>query len=223
MAGAKTWPTHPKSLGRKKVSASDDIIPAEPPTLEGRHVRLIPLAMSQLDRLCTVGLNPALWINTTIRVQDAAEMRRYLQNALDAQAAGTALPFAIVGRGACGIVGTTRYHAIAREHRRLEIGFTWIGTPWQRSAFNTESKYLLLRNAFEAWQFERVEFKVDAENARSCRALERLGARREGTLRHYLKSPHKGPRDVALFAIIAADWPSLKSNIETRLAAGPEN
>jgi RimJ/RimL family protein N-acetyltransferase len=205
------------------VSATDDIIPVEPPTLEGRHVRLIPLSMTQLDRLCAIGLDPALWAHTTIRVRDAEEMRRYVQDALEAQAAGTALPFAIMGRGACGIVGTTRYHSLAREHGRLEIGFTWIATPWQRSAFNTEAKYLLLRNAFEAWRFERVEFRADVENAQSCRALERLGARREGTLRRYVVSPHKGPRDVALFAIIAADWPAVKSALEDRLAARPEN
>ena len=203
------------------MSAPGHLIPREPPTLEGRDVRLIPLLMNQLDRLCSIGLDPALWAHTTIRVYDAAEMRQYVQNALDAQAAGTALPFAIVGRGACGIVGTTRFHSIAREHRRLEIGFTWIGGPWQRTAINTETKFLLLRQAFETWGCERVQFKVDTENEVSCRSLEGLGAKREGTLRRYLQSAHRGARDLALFGIVAPDWPAVKAALAQRLAPAP--
>ncbi len=107
------------------MSASDDIIPLEPPTLEGRDVRLIPLSMSQLDRFCAIGLDPALWAHTTIRVRDAEEMRKYVQSALDAQAAGTALPFAMVGRGACGIVGVHAFpFDCARTSPPGELGFT---------------------------------------------------------------------------------------------------
>ncbi len=199
------------------MSAPGHLIPVEPPTLEGRDVRLIPLSLGQLDRLCAIGLDPLLWAHTTIRVRDADEMRQYVQNALDAQAAGSALPFAIVGRGACGIVGTTRYHSISREHRRLEIGFTWIGRPWQRSTINTEAKFLLLQLAFETWSCERVQFKVDTENDVSCWSLERLGAKREGTLRRYVQSAHRGVRDLALFGIVAPDWPAVKAALAQRL------
>jgi N-acetyltransferase len=144
-------------------------------------------------------------------------MLRYVQNALGSQAAGTALPFAIVLQATGEIVGTTRYHSIVREHRRVEIGFTWIGLPWQRSPVNTEAKYLLLTHAFEHAHCRRVEFKADSQNERSCQALLRLGATREGTLRQYMWSPHKGARDVAIFSIVDAEWPQVKARLEQRL------
>ncbi len=114
------------------------------------------------------------------------------------------------------IVGTTRYHAIVREHHRVGIGFSWIGLPWQRSHVNSEAKYLLLSHAFEQARCQRVEFKADAENAPSCQALLRIGATREGTLRQYIYSPHKGARDIALFSMIDREWPEIKARLEQR-------
>jgi len=115
------------------------------------------------------------------------------------------------------IAGTTRYHTIVREHRRVEIGFSWVGLPWQRSPVNSKTKYLLLRHAFEQAHCQRVEFKADRENAPSIRALLRIGAQQEGVLRRYMHSAHKGARDVAIFSIIDADWPALKVRLEARL------
>src|SRR5690349_8850146 len=128
---------------------------SEPITLDGRFIRLMPLSMSHHERLSAIGLEPALWQHTTIHVQTPEEMQRYIQTALDAQAAGTALPFVIALQPAGEIVGTTRYHSIVREHRRLEIGFSWVGRPWQRSPVNTEAKYLLLKHAFEQADCQR--------------------------------------------------------------------
>ncbi len=102
----------------------------EPLMLEGRFIRLMPLNLSHHEQLCAIGLEPALWQHTPIRVQTPADMLRYIQNALDSQAAGTALPFVIVLQATGEIVGTTRYHSIMREHHRLEIGFSWVGVPW---------------------------------------------------------------------------------------------
>jgi RimJ/RimL family protein N-acetyltransferase len=193
----------------------------EPITLEGATIRLVPLALTHHPQLCAVGLDPALWQQTTIRVQTPAEMLRYLQTALDGQAMGTALPFAIMMQATGELVGTTRYHSIVRDHRRLEIGFTWVGRPWQRTPVNTESKYLLLKHAFEHYRCQRVEFKADSQNERSCQALLRIGATREGTLRQYMLSSHRGVRDVALFSIIDTEWLQVKAQLEQRLYSTP--
>jgi N-acetyltransferase len=185
--------------------------------LEGAYIRLVPLSLADHPRLCAVGLDPALWQLTTIRLQTPADMLRYIQAALDAQAAGTALPFVIVAQATGEIVGTTRYHSIVPTHRRLEIGFTWVAVPWQRTPANTEAKYLLLKHAFERYHCQRVEFKADSRNEPSCRVLRRIGATQEGILRSYMLSAHAGVRDLALFSIIAAEWPDVKARLEQRL------
>lgn len=105
------------------------------------------------------------------------------------------------------------------DQRRLEIGFTWIAPPWQHTRVNTESKYLLLAHAFERWGCRRVEFRADSDNEPSCRALLRIGATREGTLRSYVLSPHRGARDIAVFSILESEWPQVKSRLERKLAA----
>jgi len=188
----------------------------EPVIFEGRFIRLIPLSLSHHEPLYAIGLEPALWQHTTIRVQTPSEMLRDIENALESQAAGTALPFVIVLQATGQIVGTTRYHSIVREHRRVEIGFSWVGLPWQRSPVNTEAKYLLLGYAFEHARFQRVEFKADSQNEPSCQALLRIGATREGTLRQYMYSPHKGARDIALFSMIDIEWPECSRRILMR-------
>jgi RimJ/RimL family protein N-acetyltransferase len=127
------------------------------------------------------------------------------------------MPYAVRLAGAGEVVGTTRFHSIVPQHRRTEIGFTWVGVPWQRTAVNTESKYLMLRHAFERWGCGRVEFKADAANRRSRDALLRIGATEEGVLRQYMLSEHRGPRDVAVYAIVAGDWPAVKARLEQRL------
>jgi N-acetyltransferase len=190
-----------------------------PVTLEGEFVQLVPLSVEHLPQLCAIGLEPTLWQATTIRVQTPEEMAAYVRAALDGAATGTALPFAIILKETGAVVGTTRYHSIAPVHRRLEIGFTWVGLPWQRTAVNTESKYLLLQHAFEVWRLQRVEFKSDCENERSCRALLRLGATQEGILRNYMGSEHRGPRDVAIFSIIDSEWSQAKARLEAMLYA----
>lgn len=186
-------------------------------TLIGRFVRLAPLNLSHHERLCAIGLEPALWQHTTIRVQTPNEMLRYIEKALDSQVNETALPFVISLEASGEIVGTTRFHSIVREHRRVEIGFSWVGLPWQRSPVNTEAKYLLLSYAFEQAHYQRVEFKADCQNEQSCQALLRIGAAREGTLRQYMYSSHRGARDIALFSIIDCEWPDIKARLEQRL------
>ncbi len=149
----------------------------QPIALEGTHVRLEPLMLDHLDALCAVGLDPELWKLTTSLVRTREEMQRYFETALEWQKNGTALTFAIIEKESGKAVGSTRYANIEMSHRRLEIGWTWVARPWQRTPINTETKYLLLRHAFETFGCIRVEFKTDALNEQSRNALLRIGAK----------------------------------------------
>lgn len=188
-----------------------------PLKLEGTAVRLDPLTEGHLEALCAIGLEPLLWRATTIRVTTREEMGAYVMAALEAQRRGTALPFMIVEKKTGAVVGSTRFHSYSPDDRRVEIGFTWIGLPWQRTVVNTAAKYLLLRHAFESLGCVRVEFRADSENEASCRAIRRIGARPEAVLRSYRVSGHRGVRDIAVFGIVAEEWPAVKMNLEKKL------
>jgi len=146
-------------------------------------------------------------------------MRDYIQVALDAQIAGTALPFVIEDRASDRIIGTTRIHSYSAPHNRIEIGFTWLAVAFQGTGVNTEAKFLMLRHAFEALCCQRVEFKADVDNILSRRALVKLGATHEGILRNYMFSARTGPRDVAIYSIVSQDWPAIKVRLEQRIAS----
>ncbi len=197
--------------------------PASPPravVLEGAHVRLEPLAPVHLDGLCAVGLDPELWQWTIQRVTSPEEMRAYVEDAVAFRAAGTGLAFAIVERASGRVVGSTRYLNISVPDARLEIGATWVARPWQRTVVNTEAKYLLLRHAFEALGFRRVELKTDALNAQSRAAILRIGAAEEGTLRQHAVTATGRVRDTVYYSILSSEWPAVKARLEARLAAG---
>jgi RimJ/RimL family protein N-acetyltransferase len=188
-----------------------------PVTLEGSTVSLVPLTLSHLDQLCDIGLDVRLWRATTIQVSSREQMEAYIGDALAAQMNGTTLPFVIIERSFGRIVGMTRFHSAVPEQRRIEIGFSWVSHARQRTCVNTEAKYLLLRHAFERLNCVRVEFKANVENEQSCRALARIGAIREGILRCYRVAPSGATFDLALFSIIAADWPHVRCNLELML------
>ncbi len=186
--------------------------------LEGRVVRLEPLTLEHLPGLCEVGLDAELWRWTLSVVRSREDMRRYVEAALGEQAAGTALPFVIVDRTSGRVIGSTRYGNIAMRHRRLEIGWTWLGLAWQRTAGNTETKLLLLTHAFESLRCQRVEFKTDALNDRSRAALLRIGAREEGTFRRHSVTDDGRTRDTVYFSIVDSEWPETKARLERMLA-----
>jgi len=192
-----------------------------PFSLRGGSIRLVPLSLEHLDALCAAGLEPRLWGATTIQLSTRADMEAYVRAALRAQDSGTALPFTIVDRATSQVVGTTRFHSIVVEHRHLEIGFTWVALPWQRTVVNTEAKYLMLYHVFESLGYIRVEFRADAENEQSRRALVRIGAREEGILRQYRISAHRGIRDLAVYSIIRSEWPHVRRNLEAKLEGRP--
>ena len=144
-------------------------------------------------------------------------MAAYIALALAERDAGRALPFATVDRATGTIIGSTRYAAIEPTHRRVEIGWTWLGRAWQRTAANTEAKYLMLRHAFETLGCVRVELKTDALNERSRAAIRRIGAREEGTLRRHMVTSTGRIRDTVYYSILDAEWTQVKAELERRL------
>ena len=191
-----------------------------PITLEGDIVRLEPLALRHVDDLARVALDADLWRWIPTQVATRDELDVYVGNALDEQARGVSLPFAVVERPSGRAIGCTRYMNIERAHRRLEIGSTWYGRAWHRSGVNTESKLLLLRHAFESLGAQRVELKTDALNRRSRNAILRLGAQQEGIFRNHMVIAGSGRvRDTVYFSIIDREWPQVKARLEGYLAA----
>jgi RimJ/RimL family protein N-acetyltransferase len=149
---------------------------------------------------------------------DLADTRQWIEEALVAPGH---LPFAIVEADKDKVVGSTRYLNIRPEHRALEIGWTWLGQDWQRTAVNTEAKLLLLSHAFERLGCVRVEFKTDARNERSQRALQRIGAIREGVLRNHMIVQGNYARDSVYFSVIAAEWPDVKARLQALANRAP--
>ncbi len=192
--------------------------PIEPVTLSGRFVRLEPLGWRHLEGLVASGLDSELYEWTMERVDSGEAMADKIRLALEASGAGREVPFASVEVATGQVIGTTRFMAIDRRHRRAEIGDTRVGLAWQRTPINTEAKFLMLRQAFEVWGLNRVEFKTDALNARSRAAIGRLGAVEEGTLRHHMVVRGNRVRDSVYYAIIAPDWPEVRAKLEARLA-----
>jgi len=189
----------------------------EPVLLEGRCVRLEPLSLAHVPALIEVGLDPELWRWTAGSVKSAQEMKTYVGNALDRQRQGTVVPFATVERKTGRVIGSTRFANIDPHDRRVEIGWTWIARPWQRTPINTEAKYLMLRHAFETWICMRVEFKTDVLNAQSRAAILRIGAKEEGIFRNHMMMESGRIRDSIYFSIIDSEWPAVKRRLEEKL------
>ncbi|MFN7992095.1 MAG: GNAT family protein [Bryobacteraceae bacterium] len=194
----------------------------EPLTLEGRSVRLEPLSLDHLPGLCQVGLDEELWRWTPNFVRTPADLKAYVEGALRGQADGSVLPFATVELATGQVIGSTRYLNIDRVNLRLEIGATWIAKPWQRTAMNTEAKYLMLRHGFESLGAMRMELKTDSLNERSRRAILRLGAKEEGTLRKHMVTDSGRIRHTVYYSILDEEWPAVKARLE-RILNGASN
>lgn len=179
-----------------------------PITLEGDYVRLEPLALRHAAALCEAGRE---WDLTPEKIRDGIE------SALHQQSVGRSLPFATVDKSSGKVVGGTRFLNIVPEHRRLEIGSTWIAGPWRRTAINTEAKFLMLEHAFERLGCVRVEFMADPLNEVSRRAILRLGAKEEGTFRNYIVRAEGGVRDAVFYSIIESEWPAVRARLRAML------
>ena len=188
-----------------------------PVTLDGTHVRLEPLTVGHAAALLPAALHEELWRWTVSSVRTAADLDRYIAEALREQEAGTALPFATIHRASGRPIGSTRFGNHDTANRRVEIGWTWIAPDFQRSAVNTEAKLLMLRHAFERLDCIRVELKTDVLNERSRAAIRRLGAVEEGVLRKHVITASGRVRDTVYYSVLAEEWPSVRDRLEAQL------
>jgi RimJ/RimL family protein N-acetyltransferase len=190
-----------------------------PITLEGSVVRLEPIHCEHTGAFWEVAENALEDIFEWIpyRMKTREDFQLLVEKAFDEQRRGESVVFATIERGSGRVIGSTRFMNIDRVHRRVEIGSTWIVPAWQRTAVNTEAKYLMLRHAFEAWKCMRVELKTDALNQRSRNAILRLGAKEEGTLRRHLITWTGRVRDTVYFSILDSEWPEVKARLEAML------
>lgn len=189
-----------------------------PVTLEGSIVRLEPLSLEHLDGLAEVAFDPSIWLWTIARPTDVDGLRDWLQTALAHRADGSEMPFATVDVATGRPIGSTRFMSIVPEHRRLEIGWTWVAPAWQRKGANQEAKYLQLRHAFEDLGANRVEFKTDSLNEKANPALLSIGATFEGTFRNHMVMPGGRLRHSNYYSVTREEWPDRKAKLEARIA-----
>jgi RimJ/RimL family protein N-acetyltransferase len=192
-----------------------------PLTLEGSFVRLEPIRHEHAELFWEVAKSDLedifRWIPYSMKTRE--DFQRLIDKAFTEQERGESIVFATVERASGRVIGSTRFMNIDRVNRRVEIGSTWIAPAWQRTAVNTEAKYLMLRHAFEAWGCVRVELKTDALNQRSRNAILRIGAKEEGTLRRHVVTWTGRIRDSVYFSILDNEWPEVKTKLEARLRA----
>lgn len=189
----------------------------EPVVLDGKFVRLEPMEAGHVDALWEAGAEPELWRWTVSNIASRDDMQRYVETALDEMRRGVSLPFVTVEREAGQIVGSTRFGNIDTANRKVEIGWTWIDTRWQRTHVNTEAKLLMLTHAFEVWKCIRVELKTDKLNEKSRNAIRRIGATEEGILRNHMITETGRLRDTVFFSIIESEWPQSRAALEEKL------
>lgn len=191
-----------------------------PVVLAGDHVVLEPLDERHAADLFAAGADEETWRYMTLPApRTIADVSAMIREAAEESGSGREVAFAIVERASGAAVGSTRYLDIQRPHRALEIGSTWIGPAWRKTAINTECKLLLLTHAFDVLGAHRVTLKTDARNQRSQRAIERIGAIREGVLRRHRVCPDGTVRDTVYYGVTDADWPEVAARLAALTAA----
>ena len=218
-------PPKDRKMQDMMASMTSAIAPLEivvPLTLEGRVVRLEPTRQEHAQLFWDIAKDDLedifRWIPYPMRTPE--DFRTLVEKIFAEQERGESVAFATVEKKSGRTIGSTRFMNIDRANRRAEIGSTWIAPPWQRTAVNTEAKYLMLRHAFEVWGCVRVELKTDALNERSRNAILRIGAKEEGTLRRHVATWTGRIRDSVYFSILDSEWPEVKARLEERLIAG---
>ena len=200
------------------LPAESSMITLAPVTLEGHGVRLEPLTVEHADGLSAAASDGRLWEFWYTSVPEPTEVDVYIAAALDGQRAGHMLPWAVRDVETGAVVGTTRYHDIVPSIDRVEIGYTWYGASWQRGHVNTACKALLLSHAFDQLGCRVVGLRTDRFNTRSQRAIEALGARKDGVLRHHAARRDGTVRDSVMYSILAAEWPDVRRHLALRMA-----
>jgi N-acetyltransferase len=193
------------------------MITVQPIQLEGHGIRLEPLTPAHADALRTAASDGRLWELWYTAVPEPGKVETYIEAALSGQRDGRMLPWAVRELASGTIVGSTRYHDIVAEIDRVEIGYTWYARSWQRTHVNTTCKLLLLQHAFEALGCQVVGLRTDNFNFASQRAIERLGAKKDGVLRHHHARRDGTVRDSVMYSVLRAEWRDVKRNLELRL------
>jgi RimJ/RimL family protein N-acetyltransferase len=190
-----------------------------PVTLEGRLVRLEPMRPDHLDGLAQVALDSAIWQWTLARPTTRTGLEAWMNTAMANAASGIEMPFVTIDAASDRPIGSSRYLNMVPEHRRLEIGWTWVAPAWQRRGANREAKLLMLGHAFETLECMRVEFKTDSNNEKSRGALLGIGATFEGIFRNHMLMPDGRIRHSAYYSVTDAEWPEVKARLAAGLAA----
>jgi N-acetyltransferase len=190
----------------------------QPVTLSSPNIRLEPLTADHAAALEAAARDGELWKLRVTSVPAPGEAAAYIENALKGLADGHMLPFAVVDAASGRVIGSTRYHDIVPAVERLEIGYTWYGRSWQRSHVNTTCKLLLMQHAFETLGAQLVGWRTDNYNFASQRAIERLGARKDGVLRHHALRRDGTVRDTVMYSLVAGEWPEVKAHLRYQLA-----
>jgi RimJ/RimL family protein N-acetyltransferase len=191
----------------------------KPVILTGKHVRLEPMTLVHVEALAEIGVGQSFWDFMLYGNMNTVEdVRAMVLDILSRAEKGTDLPFTVIHLASGRVAGATRYLNISPENRGLEIGGTWYGPEFQRTAVNTECKYLLLKHAFETLGCIRVQLKTDSRNERSQRAIERIGAVKEGVLRNHMILPDGYFRHSVFYSILDTEWEGVKKRLEEMLA-----
>lgn len=185
--------------------------------LDSDIVRLEPIQKEHLRPLCEIGFDKEIWRWYPFTINTKKKMLDYMNDAIEHFELGTQLAFVTIQKATNKIVGSTRFMNIDLEHKRAEIGSTWINPNWQRTSINTEAKLLMLEHAFEIWECIRVELKTDALNEKSRNAILRIGAKAEGTLRQHIITESGRFRDTVYYSIIDSEWQDVRTNLEAKL------
>jgi RimJ/RimL family protein N-acetyltransferase len=193
-------------------------MPLAKATLEGRCVRLEPLEEAHRSGLCEAIADGELWKLFVTLVPHPDEIEQFLSDAEAEHRRGEGVTFATIDTASSRVVGSTRFMKANFPHKRIEIGFTFLGKSWQRTAINTEAKLLMLTHAFETLGLNRVELLTDYLNFDSRKAILRLGAREEGILRSHMVMRDGRVRDSVLYSIVADEWPGVRQNLLAKLA-----
>ena len=188
-----------------------------PALLEDAHVALEPLSPAHVPALEAAAADGELWNLWFTSVPAPGQMAAYVDKALAGQRDGRMLPFAIREKRSGELAGSTRFYDLVDDPKRAAIGYTWYAKRWQKSHLNTASKRLLLQYAFETMGCVAVEFHTDGRNLDSQRAIERLGAQREGVLRAHKRRPDGSLRDTVCYSILEREWPDVRRWLELRL------
>jgi RimJ/RimL family protein N-acetyltransferase len=192
--------------------------PVRPVTLASEHVRLEPLGLEHVEGLKRAAADGELWTIRVTSVPDPDDTRGYIERALQAFAEGHRLAFAVLDARSGEVIGSSSYHDIVPAVERLEIGYTWYAKSRQRTHVNASAKLLLMTHAFETLGARLVGWRTDNFNFASQRAIERLGARKDGVLRHHAVRRDGTIRDTVMYSMTAGEWPEAKAELQARLA-----